>query len=172
MLFGNVELRATLTGGTFFSQRRHKFVKIGLELFLDTIGPLVFAMQLGNIFIVHFIKEVVQWISIDLPGHYLVVNPCYDHRLFPAPFDEVRNLILFGSHGVFYSHNEILGKLTEFWSGIEAILDLTRHVKPYEKFNIVRVFQKVEEFVELLVRNFANLKLVEFHQSFKHPLDS
>ena len=55
MLLRNVELCATLTGGTFFSQSRHDFVKVRLELFFNTVRPFVFAMQLGNIFIVHLI---------------------------------------------------------------------------------------------------------------------
>lgn len=90
----DVELSAAFAGRALFRQGSHKLVQVGLELLLNTVGPLVFAVEFGNVFVVHFVQQVIKWISIDLASHHLMVDLTEDDWVFAASFNEVANLIL------------------------------------------------------------------------------
>ena len=71
---GYVELSLAFHLRTFFSESRHESVEIGLELFLDTVGPLLFSVKLGNIFICHFCQKIIERVVVYLTSYDLLID--------------------------------------------------------------------------------------------------
>ena len=55
MFLRDVKLSSALALGTLLSKSRHELVKVGLELLLDTIWPVIFTVKLWNIDTIHFV---------------------------------------------------------------------------------------------------------------------
>ena len=94
VFFWNVELSAAFAGRAFLSQSRHEFVQVCLELLFDAVRPLILAVQLGDVLVVHLVKKIIKRVAIYLSSHDLLFNFRNDDRFFAASFDKVRNLVL------------------------------------------------------------------------------
>jgi hypothetical protein len=161
VLLGNVELGLALHEGGILGEGSHEFVQVGLELFLDTIGPLALGLQLGDKVICHLDEKVVKGVVVDLAGNNLILDRVHCNRVFARALDVKGHLV-----GLLF-----ILKFEEFWRRIVAHFNFEFAVKPHEESDVVEVLQIVEKLLQLIVRKFVNFELVHLDELTDHPGD-
>ena len=89
MFFRDVELGTAFACCTLLSKSCHEFVQVGLELFFDTVWPVVLAVQLRNVLVVHLVEEVIKRVSVHLARHDLILDLGRRNCFLPAPLYKI-----------------------------------------------------------------------------------
>ena len=98
MLIRDVQAGLALHLGRLLSQCSHEFVEVGLELFLNTVGPLLLSVQLWHEVGGHLREKVIKWVILNTTVDDLLVDAIHHNGLLTRPLNEERDLVLIGRY--------------------------------------------------------------------------